>query len=66
MSAEIKITNTAEARIAPSNVTVAKDGIKKKMEYSQIIKIILSVVAPVVLVTSWQIGSNAGAINPSI
>lgn len=66
MEKKINVRNIAEARIAKSNVNTSKDGVKRKIAYSQIIKIILSVAAPVVLVGVWQIGSKVGIINASI
>jgi sulfonate transport system permease protein len=66
MEKEVKVRNIAEVRITQSNTNTSKEGVKRKIAHSQIIKIILSVVAPVVLVGAWQIGSKAGAINPSI
>ena len=66
MATEVKVKNITEESKTQSGVNTIKKGVKRKIVYSQIVKIILSVLAPFVLVGAWQIGSNVGAINQSI
>jgi len=66
MVTEVKVKNITEESITQSGVNTLKKGVKRKIVYRQIVKIILSVLAPFVLVGAWQIGSKAGVINPSI
>jgi sulfonate transport system permease protein len=66
METEVKVKNITEEIITQSGVNPPKKGVKRKIVYSQIVKIILSVLAPFVLLGAWQIGSKAGVINPSI